>query len=342
MQTIQQGPAAPFTAARRSADALPTAVELAQRGILVLLKHSSGPRRSGLPSPVQELSYLVLERALDAIKDIKASHAEQLSAARINKDMALGYLLADVLGEELPPREEAEKKGKRVAAHISAESKRIEKEKVRFAEQVRAMRRAADGGGIPEAELAAQLAAVASDERAAIDRIESSKYRGFGTPSSSASRAAAQRESSELDSLELTSEQEEQVEQELADDFTRQALGVLLEPFHTERDFAAQRRKSWIKGHLHVWRATTEANLLAAGLVERPLLDSLRDRDVDLDYYRRVCDLTRETNAGLKREVHALQAQVRELGGTPCKPAGGMSFADVSIQGMHEALNGEE
>ena len=138
--------------------------------------------------------YLVLERALAARDNVKASHTQALSAARINKDKGLGYLLADMLDEDLPSPDEAEQRGKRVAAHITAEARRIEKEKVRFAEQARAVRRSAGDGGPSEVELRKQLADIEASEHAAIQDIENAFYRGWERPSSQTSRAAAQRE----------------------------------------------------------------------------------------------------------------------------------------------------
>ena len=82
---------------------------------------------------MKKLTNKLLLRAYKAITAVKASHPAQLTAARINREMALGYLLSDLIFERdatLPERTEAEKAGKRVGTHLGGDRgvvKRLER-----------------------------------------------------------------------------------------------------------------------------------------------------------------------------------------------------------------------
>ena len=92
----------------------------------VLFGSAGGPMRSGSVLIVKKLTNKLLVRAYKAITAVKASHPAQLTAARINREMALGYLLSDLIFEcnvALPSRGEAEKAGKRVGTHLGGADK---------------------------------------------------------------------------------------------------------------------------------------------------------------------------------------------------------------------------
>ena len=79
--------------------------------------------------------------------------------------------------------------------------------------------------------------------------------------------------------------------------------------------------------------------MLAKGLVDREMLEMLRDRDADVEYWREANQEKSRRLAAVNREREALEQQVLALGGTlnPYRRRGradAMAMSDEEIEGF--------
>ena len=298
---------------------------LAARAVRVLFGSTAGPARSGDDLTVKKLTNALLVRAYKAIMAVKASHTAQLAAAKVNREMALGFLLSDLTFErsaELPERGEAEKAGKRVGTHLGGERgvvKRLERLTSASAEQARTAKAKT---GVPADELAETLAGI--DKAVECDRkgLEGEPYVLFKERAAALSDDEAGSETTCLRSQEAarSAQREEagvahatlEVAIERVFAYLRSDIEVVVREQRLGTTVAAQRDPSMQP----IWREVCEERLLAYHLIERQMVEQLRDRDEDVDYWHQQCQ---EKGAALRmaaQNLRRLEAQVVFLGGS--------------------------
>lgn len=284
-----------------------------------------GPARCTGALVVKKLTNKVLIRASKAIAAVKASHAEQLASARINRELALGYLLSDLVFEKgvaLPERAEAEKAGKRAGTHLGGVVKRLERLAYAVAEQART---AKAKQSMPAAQLAEALAGIETAAERDRKALEGEPYVLFKERAAMWSDNDAGNEDAPLLRSEEAARSARLKEADVAHDTLEVAIERVFAFLRSNDEVELRERRldTGLRIALRrdptmqpIWREVCEERLLAHHLIERQMVEQLRDRDEDVDYWHQQCQ---EKGAALRmaaQNLRRLEAQVVFLGGS--------------------------
>ena len=138
---------------------------------------------SNLPRAVEKLTNSDVQAAFNAVPALKLVRGSAVGS----KDVAVGYLVADMLDEPLPRRADAERAGKRYATHLSSVAGRAAAIEKAATARARAARARADGAGQgpgaagccavePAVEPAQTLEAVECEKEAALAALWAEPY----------------------------------------------------------------------------------------------------------------------------------------------------------------------
>ena len=296
---------------------------MAGRLVRVLFGHEGGPARSGDGPAVEKLTNKLLVRAYKAFSSIKLTHAQQLSEAKVHREHGVAWLLADLsfkASATLPERVEAEKAGKRVGTHLGGE-KGVVKRLDKINAVHNAAENAAKSNGSSELQLASALMDIAQQRHKELSVVEDTPYilikelvvlsdddvGGADGPAAAAGR------------------REYEAEQREASYSASQCIQMLLDSLRSPVEDFLKSKQTGFNLTLNqkldsttrpIWREVCEHEMLARGLIEREMLELLRDRDADVEYWQQDSQQKSQQLAVAAREIQALERQVIALGGT--------------------------